>query len=154
MKRFLFSVALAATALTAAAPAAAQWYPPQPQGYAYGYDNYGQARRLEVRLERLQREIRRLDQRNILSNREAARLRAHAWDVRNDLRRAAYDGLNQREVARFHQRIGELEHRIHREAMDGNRWRQGAYGDRDGWIDRDRDGRDDRFEDDRGRDHD
>lgn len=155
MRKFLISAALAATALTAAAPAAAQYgqpYPPYGNAYGYGYNNYGHIRSLEARVHQLQRQIQRLDRRNILSNREAARLRAQAWDVRNDLRRAARDGFNQREANRFQQRIAQLEYRIQREASDWNS-RDNRYGDRN-WSDRDRDGRDDRYEDDRGRDHD
>jgi predicted RNase H-like nuclease (RuvC/YqgF family) len=153
MRKFLISAAIAATALTAAAPAAAQYGQPYaPYGNAYGYNNYGHIRSLEARVAQLQRQIVRLDQRNILSNREAARLRAEALDVRNDLRRAARDGFNQREANRFHQRIAQLEFRIQREARDWDR-RDNRYGDRN-WSDRDRDGRNDRYEDDRGRDHD
>ena len=158
MRKFLISAAAAATALTAAAPAAAQWAPPAyggqygaPYGNAYGYNNYGQVRRLEARVDQLQREIRRLDQRDILSNREAARLRGQAWDIRNDLRRAAYDGLNGHEAQRFHQRVANLEFRIQREARDwnnrwGNRYGSRDWNDRDGWRDRDNDGRNDRYE--------
>jgi hypothetical protein len=153
MRKFLISAALAATALTAAVPAAAQYGQPYPPyGNAYGYNNYGHIRSLEARLNQLQRQIARLDQRNILSNREAARLRAQAWDIRNDLRRAARDGFNQREANRFQQRIAQLEYRIQREARDWNN-RANRYGDRN-WSDRDHDGRNDRYEDDRGRDHD
>jgi hypothetical protein len=153
MRKFLISAAAVAIALTAAAPAAAQYYPPAPQGYGYGYNNYGQVRRLEARVDQLRRHIVQLDRRNILSNREAARLREQARDIRNDLRRAGRDGFNHREINRFHQRIAQLEHRIRREASDGNRYNRG-YGDRDRYSDRDRDGRNDRFEDDRGYDHD
>ena len=78
MRKFLVSAALLAStvAVAAPAPASAQWYPPQPQGYAYGYNNnYGQVRRLQVRIDQIQRQIVQLDRRNILSNREADRLR-------------------------------------------------------------------------------
>ena len=153
MVKFLISAAVAATALTAAVPAAAQYGQPYPPyGNAYGYNNYGHIRSLEARLAQLQRQIVNLDRRNVLSNREAARLRASANDIRNDLRRAGRDGFNQREANRFHQRIAQLEVRIHREARDWNN-RSNRYGDRN-WSDRDRDGRNDRYEDDRGRDHD
>src|SRR5687768_16514883 len=153
MRKFLISAALAATALTAAVPAAAQYGQPYPPyGNAYGYNNYGHIRSLEARLNQLQRQIVRLDQRNILSNREAARLRASAHDIHNDLRRAGRDGFNQREANRFHQRVAQLEVRIQREARDWNN-RSNRYGDRN-WSDRDRDGRNDRYEDDRGRAHD
>jgi opacity protein-like surface antigen len=124
MRKFLISAAVATIALTAAVPAAAQYAP--PYGNAYGYNNYGQVRSLQVRIDHLQRQIRRLDQRNILSNREAARLMAESRD---------------------------LERRLARASRNGNRWGDRRYGDRD-WNDRDRDGRNDRYEDDRGHDHD
>ena len=152
MSKTLFSIAAAASAFAAAAPAAAQWAPAPPQPYyGQGYQNpvnHGQFRSLQARIDRAQRQIERLDRRNVLSNREARRLRDLARDVRNDLFRASRDGLNYNELRRFEVRVGELEFRINREARDGNR-----YGDRR-LNDRDRDGRPDRWEDDRGRDHD
>ncbi len=133
MRKFLIPAAVAAGAMTIAAPAAAQWSPPPvygaPYGNAYGSNNHGQFRSLQVRIDRVEREIRRLDQRNILSNREAARLRAAARDIRNDLRRAARDGLNYRELNRFQNRVVQLEVRMHREARDWNN-RGRRYGDR------------------------
>jgi len=153
MRKFLISAAVAAAALTAAVPAAAQWAPPPPYGHAYGYDNYGQVRRLEARVWQLRREIDRLDARNVISEREADRLKGIANDIRRDLQRASYRGLNRYERELFERRIRHLEFRIQREARDGNRWDNRRYGERD-WHDRDRDGRNDRWEDDRGRDHD
>ncbi|HET9356392.1 MAG TPA: hypothetical protein VFO42_09550 [Sphingomicrobium sp.] len=141
----------AALTIAAAAPAAAQWAPAPPQPYygqGYNQANYGQFRSLQARIDRAQRRIEQLDRRDILSNREARRLRDLARDVRSDLFRAARDGLNYNEMRRFEARVGQLEFRIQREARDGNR-----YGDRR-LADRDRDGRPDRWEDDRGRDHD
>ena len=96
MRKFLISAAVAASTLVAAAPAAAQWYPPQPQGYGYGYhDNYGQVRRLDARIDALQRQIRHLDRRNILSNREADRLRGDANNLERRLRSASRYGRRQ-----------------------------------------------------------
>lgn len=170
MRKLLISAALAASTLAVAAPAAAQWAPPAPNGYAYGYNNHGQARRLQVRVDQLQREIYRLDRRNILSNREARRLMDDARSIEYRLRRSAYNGLNYGEARDLEYRVARLENRIFREARDGNRYGNYGYGnygngyrdyDRDGIndrrdrrIDRDRDGRDDRWENDRGRDHD
>ena len=154
MKKFLISAAVAATALTAAAPAAAQYAP--PYGNAYGYhNNHGQVRALQVRIDRLQREIRRLDQRNIITNREAARLYDDSRELERRLRRNARDGrgLTFNEVRAIEVRLARLEQRLWRDANDRNRWGNRAYGDRD-WNDRDRDGRNDRWEDDRGRDRD
>ncbi|WP_037500033.1 hypothetical protein [Sphingomonas jaspsi] len=170
MRKVFISAALAASTLAVAAPAAAQWAPPQPQGYAYGYNNYGQARRLQARVDNLQRQIVQLDRRNILSNREAAMLMNESRGIEYRLRQSAYNGLNYRESRELEYRVARLENRIYREARDGNRYgnyaynNNGYYGrdyDRDGINDRydnrigrDRDGRDDRWEDDHGRHHD
>ena len=153
MRKFLISAALAASTLVAAAPAAAQYY---PQGNAYGYNNDGQARRLQVRIDQLQRQIIQLDRRNILSEREASRLRGESRGLERQLRAASRYGLNGREAYNIERGIQRLEYRIQREARDGNRYgyRQTSYGYGDGWSDRDRDGRNDRYENDRGYDHD
>ena len=145
MRKFLIAAAVATTALTAAAPAAAQYAP--PYGNAYGYNNYGQVRSLQVRIDRLQNQIRRLDQRNILSNREAARLMAESRDLERRLARASRNGLSFNEVRSVEVRLARLEQRMLRDSRDGNRWGSN-------WSDRDRDGRNDRYEDDRGYRHD
>jgi Spy/CpxP family protein refolding chaperone len=153
MRKFLISAALAASTLVAAAPAAAQYYPPQPQGYGYGYhNNHGQLRRLDARIDALQRQINHLDRRDILSEREADRLRGDARNIELRLRSAARYGLNSREAYEIERRVQRLEVRIQREARDGNRYR--SYYGQAGWSDRDRDGRNDRYENDRGWDHD
>jgi hypothetical protein len=147
MKKFLISAAIAAGALGLAAPAAAQYAP--VYGNAYGYNNYGQARSLQVRVDRLQREIRQLDRRNVLSNREAARLMDDSRDLERRLHRNARDGrgLTFNEMRAVEVRLVRLEQRVIHDARDGNRWSSN-------WSDRDRDGRNDRFEDDRGYRHD
>ena len=153
MRKFIISAALMASTVAVAAPAAAQWAPPAPQGYAYGYhNNYGQVRRLQVRIDQMQRRIVQLDRRNILSNREAGRLRAEARQLEQRLRYASRNGLNQREMYNVERGIQRLEYRIQRDARDGNRY--GGYYGQNNYYDRDRDGRDDRYEDDRGYRHD
>ena len=160
MRKFLISAALAASTFVAAAPAAAQWYPQQPQGYGYGYNNYGQnnygqVRRLDARIDYLQRHIDNLDRRNILSEREAHSLRAESRDLERRLHYAGRNGLSGWEAQDIERRIGRLEYRVQREARDGNRYgRNGYYQTGYGWSDRDRDGRNDRYENDRGWDHD
>jgi hypothetical protein len=152
MRKFLISAALAASTFVAAAPAAAQYYPQQPQGYGYGYHNHGQVRRLQARVDSLQRQISHLDRRNILSEREASRLRGESRDVERRLHYAARNGLSGNEAYSIDRRIQRLEYRIQSEARDGNRY--GSYYGQTGWSDRDRDGRNDRYENDRGWDHD
>ena len=155
MRRFLISLAVATSALAVAAPASAQYFP-QPQGNAYGYNNnYGQVRRLQVRINQIQRQIERLDRRNILSNREARRLRDESRDLERRVARSGRNGLNYRERQTIEFRIARLEQRVRLEANDGNN-RRGGYNNGYGQngYDRDRDGRDDRYEDDRGTRHD
>jgi opacity protein-like surface antigen len=158
MRKFMIAAALAASALTVAAPAAAQWN--APQGNGYGYNNYGQVRRLNARIDALQRQIRNLDSRDILSEREASRLRNEARQLEQRLRYASRNGLNSREIYSVERGIQTLEVRMQREARDGNGRRNDGYWRDDGryrdgqWIDRDRDGRDDRTEDDHGYRHD
>jgi hypothetical protein len=151
MRITLITLAAAASALAVAAPASAQYFP-VPQGNAYGYqNNYGQARRLDARIDAIQRQITRLDRRNILSDREARRLRNDSREIERRLHFAARNGLHPQERYDIERRIARLEHRLFRDARDGHRWDgQNRYGS----YDRDRDGRDDRWEDDRGRDHD
>ena len=160
MRYLILSIATAASALAIAAPAAAQYYP-QPQGYGYnqGYHHPGMARVLDDRIDRLQKEIRRLDKRNILSEREADRLMGQSRELEARLARMARNGFTGRESQAIEMGIARLEQRIFREANDRDRrgWNNGygynqyggQYGNQ-GWVDRDRDGRDDRYEDDRG----
>ncbi len=163
MRKVLISAVLAASTLAIAAPASAQWtlsygnqyggqYGNQygaPYGNSYGYNNYGQTRSLMVRVNRLEQQINQLDRRNILSEREADRLRHQANHIERQLRQASRNGLNSYESRDIQIRIARLEQHIRYQANDGNRWssRNGSYGYA---YDRDRDGRDDRYEDDRG----
>jgi hypothetical protein len=156
MRKYLVSIAAAASALAIATPAAAQYYPaPPPPGYGYnqgyGYNNHRHVRSLQVRIDRLQQRIARFDSRDRISEKEARRLRAESRDIEKRLYRAARYGLNPQEHASINYRIQRLEQRIYRDVRDGHRW---GYNDGRDWRDRDRDGRNDRWEDDRGRDHD
>jgi hypothetical protein len=151
MRTLLITLAATASALVVATPASAQYFPqPQPQGYAYGYNNYGQARALNARIDAIQRQIQRLDSRNILSNREARRLSQEARELDRRLRYLRQNGLHPRERYDIEQRLARLEQRVFRDARDGHRWGNG-YNSQSASYDRDRDGRDDRYEDDRGR---
>ena len=146
MRKFLIPAAVLAATLATAVPAAAQW---APQGNAYGYDNRGQGRRLEVRLMQLRREIGQLHRRDILSNREARRLDGEARSLEYRIRQLRQYGISREERYSIERQIARLEQRIRIQATDGNR----RYGYNDN-RDRDRDGRLDRYEDDRGRDSD
>ena len=174
MRTTLISIAAAASALAVATPAAAQYYPaPPPPAYGYGYGqqapygNYGYqnqwrvVRALQARVDRLQGRLDRLAQRRIITRGEYRRLHGNSHRIEQQLRAASRYGLNRRERYDIEVRIARLEQRIAHEARDG-RWNRdyhddGDYhgnGNRRVHSDRDRDGRDDRYEDDRGHDHD
>ena len=175
MRKFLISATLLASTLAIAAPAAAQWtlsygnqygsqYGNQYGGQygnqygnrynnGYGYNNHSYARSLMVRVNRLEQQIRELDRRNMLSDREANRLRYQANMIERQLRSASYNGLNGYEARDIQLRIARLEQNIRYQAHDGDRYADRGYG-YGNVYDRDRDGRDDRYENDRGREHD
>ena len=154
MRKVLISLAVAASALAVATPASAQYYP-QQQGYGYN-NNYGQVRNLQVRINQIQRRIDQLDRRNILSNREARRLRDESRSLERRLAQVSRFGLRPQERFDIERRIARLEQRVRYEATDGNNRRGYGYNGNNGQYayDRDRDGRDDRYEDDRGTRHD
>lgn len=144
MRKFVLSLAAVGSALAFATPAAAQYYP--PQGNAYGYNNYGQVRSLHVRIDNLQRRIEQLRNRRLISRNEANGLRSDSRELERRLYRAGRNGLNFNEIRNVEYRLARLEQRLRHEVRDDNRW-----GSNDGrFYDRDRDGRDDRYENDRG----
>jgi len=123
MRKLMISIATAVSALAVAAPASAQYYPgpyqPQPRGYGYGYGNYGQVRSLQARLDHIQRQIERLDRRNILSNREARHLREDARELERRIYRAGRNGISPYERQNLEYRIQRLEQKLIRDANDG-----------------------------------
>ena len=162
MRKTLISIAAAASALAVATPAAAQWYPaPDPYGEHYGNRHSQQRASMYLqRVSQLQRQIRQLDQRNVISGREARALWQESQMVEHNIRVQARYGLSRSEDRDLQRKLARLERRLYRDARDGNRYGQygnqygNPYGNPYGGYDRDRDGRDDRYEDDRGYDDD
>ena len=161
MRRIVISLAAAGAALAAASPAAAQYYP-QPQPYPYGYsgygngygfnNNWGQVRALQVRIDRVEWQINRLDRRDRIGDRSADRLRDEANRIEDRLHRTARGGLNPYEANDIQVRIARLEQRVQYSLANGygrygygNGYNGYGYGDRD---------RDNRWDDDRDRDRD
>lgn len=158
MRKLIISLAAAGTALAFATPASAQYFPqPQPYGYGYGYGHnygYGQVRALQARIDGIQRRIEHLRARRLITRDEANGLRSESRELERRLYRIGRNGLNYNEARRIEYRIARLEQHVRREVRDGRGWDRGyGYNDR-GYYDRDRDGRDDRYENDRGWDHD
>ena len=118
MRKLLISICAASSAVAFAMPASAQ-YAPARQGYAQ--NNYGQMRNLQVRIDAIQRQINRLDQRRILSNREARELRAESREIENRLHYASRNRLTRTERYNIERRIVRLEQRVQREANDRDR---------------------------------
>ena len=167
----------AAGAAFAFAPSAAsaQVYPaPQYQpGYGYQQPGYGQnnwlfnfrdqryARMMLDRVQRIRHDIRQMGAQRILSRSEVRDLDQEARAVQNRIQRYARAGVSNSEARRIDNRVRRLETRVTREAYDWNRrpgvrrynaWNYDQYQNyyRTGGRDRDRDGRADRYEDDRG----
>ncbi len=145
MRKIILGISVAGAALIAAAPASAQYYP-QPYGNAYGYNNFGQVRALQARIDAVERQIRFLDRRDVVGDDRADRLRFEVREIERKLRRSVRNGLNPYEARDINVRISRLEQRVQYSVA------RNGYGG--GYYDRDRDGRDDRYEDDRGRRHD
>jgi hypothetical protein len=125
MRKVVLSLAAAGAALVAASPAAAQFYPQpqpngygygQPQGYGYGVNNYrnsyGQVRALQARIDRLQWQIERFQDRSGLRNRDSNRLRKEARRIEDRLQRAQRFGLNPMEANDIQMRLTQLEQQV------------------------------------------
>jgi hypothetical protein len=156
MRKILISLAAAASALAIAAPASAQVfgnigvgigtpvygapvYGAPGYGYGNGYNDHNQVRSLQYRVNAVQRQIEILDRRDVLSEREASRLREQSRNVERRLYRAGRYGLNPYEARDINVQVARLEQRVQREAWDRN----GRYGRGDRhYGDRDRDNRD------------
>jgi hypothetical protein len=161
MRKLMISLAAAGTALAFATPAAAQYYPQQSYGYGqqyggygqqysgYGNNGWGQMRALQARIDAVEHQIRRLDRRDVIPDYRADRLRNEAQNVERQLHFAARNGLNPYEANAINGRIAWLERQVQYSLAN----RYSGYGN-SGYHDRDRDGRDDRYENDHGWDHD
>jgi hypothetical protein len=169
MRNLVIALAAAGSALAFASPASAQYYPQpqQPYGYGgkpYGYNGYngfapngyGQVRALQVRIDALQNRIRWMDRANVIRDRSADRLKEEARDIEKRLHRDARYGLNPYEMNNLQARIARLEQRVQYASARFGRGGYGYNGYNNGgyYGDRDRDGRDDRYENDHGWDHD
>ena len=137
MRKMVLSLLAAGAALVSVSPVNAQYYPapqPVPYGYNNGYGlrgNWGQVRALQTRIDNIERQINRLDRRDVIRGRTADRLRDEANRIEDRLRDRARGGLSPREAGDIEYRIQRLEQRVQFALND-----RGRYGD---WRDRDRD---------------
>jgi hypothetical protein len=124
MRKFLIPIAAAASALTIAAPATAQWAPPayryQPYNYGNGFNGFHFARSMQTRVQRIRADIRTLQARRILSWREARSLDNQARNLQGRIFRASRNGIQPGEARSLENQIRNLEFRVQREARDFN----------------------------------
>jgi hypothetical protein len=144
MRKIVLSLVAAGAALVSISPASAQYYPsPQPapygSNYGYGYNNgygfrgnWGQVRAFQMRIDNIERQINRLDRRDVIRGRTADRLRDEANRIEERLHDRARGGLSPREAGDLEFRIQRLEQRVQFALNDRGRY---GYGDHD----RDRD---------------
>lgn len=125
MRKFLISVALVSSALTAA-PALAQNYGHPGNGDQRGDWNRGGPDRPAVN--NLLRQLGQVDlriqnsfQRRAISPREAVSLRREANDIRVRVNVRGRNGLTGREFAQLQVRVNQLEQRVNSERRDRDR---------------------------------
>lgn len=127
MRKFIISVAAAASTLALAAPAAAQMAPPpynyqpynyQPYNYGYGFNGFNFARSMQGRVERIRGEIRSMEERRALSWRDARSLDNEAGRIQDRIFRASRNGIQPGEARRLENAIARLQYRVSREAND------------------------------------
>lgn len=125
MRKFLIPIAVAGSALTLAAPAAAQWAPPvynyQPYAFGRTFSGRGFANAMENRVQRIRSDIRVMEARRILSRSEARSLERQAASLQFRIARVSRFGITAREARSVEFQIRNLERRVAREATDWNR---------------------------------
>ncbi|MEO6433979.1 MAG: hypothetical protein ABIO29_08390 [Sphingomicrobium sp.] len=135
--------------------------------WLYNFRDNRYASMMRDRVQRIRGDIRNMAAQRILSRSEFYSLDQQAQRIERKIARSARYNVNRNEARTIDRSVRRLEERVMREATDWNRrsgvrrynpynynqyWTQ--YGSQYGTHDRDRDGRDDRYEDDGGRVHD
>jgi septal ring factor EnvC (AmiA/AmiB activator) len=124
MLKFVVPIIAAASALAVASPAAAQWRPPvynyQPYNFDRGFEGHAFARAMNDRVQRIRGDIRDLQQRRVLSWREARSLENQAANIQQRIFWASRNGIQPGEARGLERQIRGLEFRISREANDWN----------------------------------
>jgi hypothetical protein len=120
MRKFLISVALVSTALTAA-PALAQDHGRSGYGWNRGGPDRPAVNNLLRQLDQVENRIQRSLQRRAISPREAISLRREANDIRVRVNVRGRNGLDGREFAQLQVRVNRLEQRVNVERRDNDR---------------------------------
>jgi hypothetical protein len=117
MRKFLISVALVSSALTAA-PALAQNYGHPGYGWNRGGPDRPAVNNLLRQLDQVDLRIQRSVQRRIISQREAFSLRRETNEIRARVNVRGRNGLDGREFAQLQSRVNRLEQRVTIERRD------------------------------------
>ena len=101
--------------------------PPYQQPYGYGYNqhaNQAQARATKVRIDRIQSDLRRLEQYRMISRSEYHRRMADSREIERRFYRNSRDGwgLSANELRDVQIRVAQLEQKIARDIRDGRQW--------------------------------
>ena len=120
MRKLLIPIVAGVSVVAMAAPASAQYAP-----YARPVDRYHRfdpgafdGRGLQIRVDRIREQIRRLEARRILSFREGRSLEYQAANLQRRIFFASRNGIQPGEAARLNEDIRRLEFRVRREASD------------------------------------
>ena len=123
MKKLIASLAIAASALVATAPAAAQFH----NGPRWGQDQrqFRGNGDIHQRLDRIAFRIDRNHQRGTLTNGEARRLRNQLDNIARLEQRYAWDGLSRWEYQDLNRRVAILQQRLQNQRFDDDFRRRG-----------------------------
>ena len=131
MRKLLISLAAAASMLSIAAPASAQWYP-QPAPYAGGYGGYGgystpaATQEFQARLQRIRAHVQELGMRGLISPWQVQRFQREADATDRQMWRKARHGLSYGDRMSVNERIARLQQAVEMTARgnmgDGRRY--------------------------------
>ncbi|MBA3669283.1 MAG: hypothetical protein H0W71_04365 [Sphingomonas sp.] len=153
MRKLLGTIVLAAAALVAPRAAHPQSFP-APLSWGFGYEKFGEVRFLKSRLEAVQGRIRQMDYQHQLTGRSMEPFIAEADAIQRHLRNDATSGLTTQQAEAVRARIIKLEREVDSALVERGRRLQSPYAyanddwRRDAAQDLDRNGTDDRWEDD------
>ena len=119
MRKFLIPIIAGVSVVAMAAPASAQYARPVDR-YQHYHQGAFDGRGLQVRVDRVREQIRRLEARRALSFREGRSLEFQAMNLQRRIERASGNGIQPGEARRLENQIRQLEYRVQREATDRN----------------------------------
>jgi hypothetical protein len=117
MRKLLIPIVAGVSVLAMAAPASAQYAPRMDRYHRYdpgAFDGRG----LQIRVDRIREQIRRLEARRVLSFREGRSLEYQAMNLQRRIARASGNGIQPGEARRLNDDIRRLEFRVQRQASD------------------------------------